>query len=638
MSVREIWSESELRSLVEWLRWFYGEHGPEPRGPQSPERFAHRYGANQLLRVLALEAGRRRDARLASDLIDFADRVGDPLTRSGIFANAYRAVEVLLAHGAPVTKPIQRLAASKAWQARQAVARGLDPATEGALPLLEALAADPEKLVRDAAQEKLAALRELHWWLGTFDHDPLRGLDEAEARSLAEPLGTIRRICDKSYDREQHATDLAAAVRALPDALAAQFLLRFVPTEHRKELVLPLVRDACARQNGAELIWRLIAPGDEHDSDDRQRFLLTPLVQAALLEAAPEHRAQLATDWAGRLLRLGAAEHVVFVQQVCELLSELWPKGADASVPAELLFEWAALAEHDESVADRWALARALTRMVAADPATTALQLWPMVELLRGQHGTLRNDIELLARAIDPDLRRAFAQRLRTHSDDWLRGLALQLALELGDDTPFDELYADPGFRSRVYQHRELRDRVRGRLRAKLARGTLNLDECSTLLEELDDATDDEWAAYRRLQHQCLDEPRWHELRCILVRPPGPWLPEDLELLDRAVELLRTRGREGPDDNAFGLAYQGLICRMAEQPDPAHLDAVHVVMEWSCGVRAALPLFRRQYLKYCKAIGVEPRTFRPLPGAEDWDDDDDFDDDFSDDEDDDDDA
>lgn len=138
--------------------------------------------AIQALRFCAAAAGRTGDAAFAPLLYD----IGAELTRWDDYANPHRdvlasAVATLLRRGAAVDAGVELLAEHELPSVRAAVASGLRPAG-AALPLLEALARDPNAEVRKAALANLATVREVAWWSGVFASDPVARLSPAAAR------------------------------------------------------------------------------------------------------------------------------------------------------------------------------------------------------------------------------------------------------------------------------------------------------------------------------------------------------------------------------------------------------------------------------------------------------------------------
>lgn len=162
-----VWHEYELDRLVDWVLWFYTEADPDERGPHSPYNIARMRGCAQFLRVIALEAGRTGgDERIEQlcKLVRYVDGAERGMGHDTLLQHSCVAVTALLGSGAPVTEAVWKMARAEHWLEREAVALGLRADDDSALPILEALAADPHPAVRETAREKLEALRELGGW------------------------------------------------------------------------------------------------------------------------------------------------------------------------------------------------------------------------------------------------------------------------------------------------------------------------------------------------------------------------------------------------------------------------------------------------------------------------------------------
>lgn len=172
---------------------------------------------------------------------------------------------------------------------------------------------------------------------------------------------------------------------------------------------------------------------------------------------------------------------------------------------------------------------------------------------------------------LDPESRHAFVVRGLASDNDDLRALALRQLAELppdpGQDT-FARYWAEPVLRRAILSDDGLCEIFCPHLRRELRAQALGLHEAATILDtigrlwggvtraqvkvnedraasleraaawhqhatELGPPTEQEWAIWRALRRQAIDEePEVSATSLLLVRPAGPMDPDDREIID----------------------------------------------------------------------------------------------------------
>jgi hypothetical protein len=559
--------------------------------------------AIEALRFCATIAGRTGDAAFAPLLHD----IGAELTRWAEHASRHRdvvalAVRALLRRGAAVDDGIELLARHQLACVRQEVAQGLAAAGAG-LPLLEALARDPNADVRTAALAKLATVRDIPWWSSAFPSDPIGRLSPAEA---ARHRGALEAVAKAAAGRGD---GLAAAIKKLPDPFAAEAAEAALgdPTAHRQSGGPAIAAELLVRPGGVDALVRLAAKWAA--GDDRHRVYAGEHVAAEAAAAIPKKR-RLAL--ALTLARVAAAaapgperEPGTAASILAKVAGAAFPAGADPTPLLEIALGMPHEAGETDGVSHR------LLEPLAAESANlrrcwarlfeARLAGWP------GAYRHLHQRDAILMRAPARLLRRAAEQALVSEDDDtatWALSALLGPAHDRARDgtraAVVRRFFAEPRYRALLGRTGALAELAIPELRAELRAGRLGFAAARNALTWITclwggaapivyfgstreapakdpgkaeraklkgllgpaalqgPPTDEEWERYRaaRAAEPPHDWITWREQMALM--PPGPWHAADRALLDLC--LAEARAGEGGHAWLAAMAVAGKPC------------------------------------------------------------------------------
>jgi hypothetical protein len=608
-----------------------------------PFGLAKQCAVTQFLRVIAMEAGRRKDASWAGPLLDFAPEMASTDAYSNLSAAlpelCANAMQTLLGAGAPVNRAVVSMASSTDWRARRAVALGVRTEDPKALALLQKLSTDPERVVRQPAQEKLAELQEVPWWLGLFDSDPLARLGPAQAESLAPALQLIAEYTAQA-PRKRSARDaaFAEAVTQLPDDLAGELVSRLAVSEWYAPSTRLLLRDFVRRATAAQVFWKLLKPGPNEDESSKTALSISFELPNMLKTADSEHVLQLIYAFAKQIAENPEqnSDWESPVGMVNLMLPSLWRPtfkvGPLLDVAEELsgkLNDDPTDDDDDEQRRGRLSVLDTLLKLITQDAGAVREELWRLVEIMRklehpGQH------IAAFIKQLRADQCSAFAEKFHTDSHPDFRTQACELLLveaqasgEADEPALFLKLFQDTAFRAHVFGASHLLTTFAAHLRAKLLAGALTLSEAATLMGVLKPASDAEWVAFRSQQRAALASATPLELGGVLgARPDGPWRDEDLELCNAALARLRSAGTD--TQSALGQKHQQqlalqLVHAISNSFERSLCPALEEAIEVLVRIEKRLWfLVRRHYRKYCEALDITMKEFGIVdtPGEE----------------------
>lgn len=496
-------------------------------------------------------------ARGFDELADWRD-----LPRESHEVVAY-AIRCIIEAGAPINETVTELAEHPNPEMREAVARGLSPKNARAVPLLSQLAVDPIADVRNPARE---ALGDVPFWLGKFDSDPLARLSDREAEAHKQTLEELSALLDEPRDtlvaRDE---ELARLAGALPDPLAvevARIVLAagggtfgdftrlgamMVAREGGIDAFLQVCRAWAdlprfsLREAHVEMVSRAPAEVRLAACVALARFAISePASERAELRGAPA----IAAHIAARAFPLDADASPIF--DLCSADREDEDDGRDDRAFIELCWIWRRegidvgpfadriLAARLAGFRGRWKQLWGIEARLAALPRET-LRAAATEAFGKEDEGTVRWGIEtLLFAAHDPE-----------RDPD-----RIDLARRFWDD---------PRIRAIVLDHHDLAKIFVSFLRPALRRGELSFAHAARTVRILDalwpgsapdrerfqaffgpedlqgPPTEAELSVMRRVRdaHVFADDRDW--LAALDALPRGPWHPEDLAFMERAV-------------------------------------------------------------------------------------------------------
>ncbi len=477
------------------------------------------------------------------------------------------ALADLLHYGAPIGKVVKALARDRNPAVRAALAQGLRATDPDARELLELLATDANASVRKLARERLPAGQPAAWWIGKFASDPVPRLPEANDEQLAA-LRTVALFVDR--DRaQQEATllEFGAALKLLPTPILFEFVARVVDFAWLAPGFAPMLAELLRRPAGAAKLWDMLV--SRLNRPHEWAHLWFVLVELGKRIDAPL-REPLCRGLLERLVEQRHSKIAGQMSQICQgVFRDLWPE----SLPGVLVLDaWETLA------GDAPTLAADLESLLAdVDLRSEFGRLFALAE----QHEGLVHALGATVARLEPEPREAFVVRGLASANDRIRALALaQLASAPADPSPgasqaaFERYWADPALRRAIIGNAALSENFCPQLRRQLAAGELSLHETAKILSaigrlwggvespdtdeqraerlararawhqdagELGPVTEQEWARWRALRWQELDEhPDAHPGSLFAVRPPGPIDPDAHAIIER----LMTRWRE----------------------------------------------------------------------------------------------
>ena len=473
------------------------------------------------------------------------------------------AIQCVIEAGAPINETVTELAEHPNQDIREAVARGLSPKNARAVPLLSKLALDPIADVRNPARE---ALGDVPFWLGKFDSDPLARLSDREAEAHKQTLEELSALLDEPRDTlVRRDEDLARLAGALPDPLAVE-VARIVLAAGGGTFgdFTRLGAMMVAREGGIDALLQVcrawaelprFSLGDAHiemvsraPAEVRlsacvalARFAISePASERAELRGAPAIAAQIAA----RAFPLDADASPIF--DLCSADREDEDDGSDDRAFIELCRIWRRegldvgpfadriLAARLAGFRGRWKHMWGIEARLAALPRET-LRAAATEAFGKDDEGTVRWGIEtLLFAAHDPE-----------RDPD-----PIDLALKFWDD---------PRLRSIVLEHHDLPKIFVSFLRPALRRGELSFSHAAKTVRTIEalwparspaeeryqplfgpedlqgPPTEAELSVMRRVRdaHVFAGDRDW--LAALDALPRGPWHPEDLAFMERAV-------------------------------------------------------------------------------------------------------
>jgi hypothetical protein len=561
----------------------YGDEAAEARHD------AEFRAAKEAMRFCSMAAALLGDASLVPvviDAIDAQERLDDEAD-DDLTATA-KGLTWLLRAGAPVDDDIEELAAHTDERLRLAVASGLRPRNDASIDLLSRLCEDADPDVRKAARTALSSAREVHWWKGKFQRDPLEGLTAEEAARHKSAFERISELLDAPrYALFGHEAELCALAATLPDGLAVDLLSTTLSVTDFRETRLPAVGAAMvARPGGAEALCRLC----EIWGKTRTFFITAEHVR--MVADVPEPRRMEAcmtlARWA--LARPESERAEIFHNPgkiAAEIVARAFPPSAD---PTELFERMLAMPEPPAQGRDY--VFSGLHDAFKAPLSIPEVLLGRLFEArLAGYPGPFRR----LGQAIDAMLERAPRAALRRAAEEALRRedeptvkwglerLLFDVRTEEEDRAPLElvrRFLDDPRYRTLLLNMSTLRPTVTPLLRASLRQGELSFQDAAIAMEAIDalwgglavpavfrtDAgnrekalgqmrdryaaflgpaelagrpTPGEWRALREARARAdMDDP--DELaRAIRLLPEGPIGDEDMPLVKQALEKMK---------------------------------------------------------------------------------------------------
>lgn len=590
-------TESEIRAIYQRACVAIDavfEKGREYTREQQERDDAQVEAAVEALRFCAVAAGHLGEASLLP-LVTHALRVCERFEDG---AEPHRdvfgaAVTRLLQRGATLDEGDRALVEHGDARVRAALARGLLPRGDAELAMLEALAIDPIVEVRKAASETLSAVRDIPWWAGKFNRDPLSRLSEDEARRCKPTLEQLSALLDLSlYHLVQREPELLALVTALPDALLVEVAEKVLSTTDRYHVRLPTIGAAMlAREGGVDAFARLCGAwsDDQHFIRGEETAPMLGVLSPDARLAACLHLAALAVTFPEKDRAFQSASGA---RLMAETAAKAFPPGADLTPILDLALGLPPMEEKHASDAVKGALADAF---VADGASPTSILDRALTARLAGYPGPWErlgsNLDKLLERASAAALRPFVDRALACEDDDTVTWALLQLvgpAHDPASDPPLPAvmagLYTDLRYRARLLADDGLLERAAPLLRADLHAGeldfaaavkTMNLlgelyghggdlgfiavvrgsfttpDKVAAArrkkLAELDaflgpearrgSPTEEEWSMFRTLRAAQPAEGK-HALDLFGALPPGPWAAEDRALLDQTIERM----------------------------------------------------------------------------------------------------
>ena len=486
------------------------------------------------------------------------------------------AVTSLLSDGAEVTATVRRLAKSRHADARCTVAGGLLPKTPAAIALLQTLAQDPHVRVRQLAAESVKKVRDVPWWYGKFDRDPLPRIDPARAEELKPVFEAIATWLDRpSWELRKDEQSLNELVEKLPDELAVELSARYLSQlgQRQTQAAMDLAVHMLGRAGGMQALWKAISSSSEHSFIEENWLtkLLLPLGRDLRVEAS---ELLLATVRAATAADRNSMKGPVYL--AAQVLAEVWPDDHDPTPVLDLYLAWP---EPPQREADyiRGSLEKLLDRPTLdtqsiAERAIAALEdglgsNWrrlstmvfqivealpherqrPIVELVLDQSGQPGNS-ESTERNYDRERKLCWAL-------EQITGDLYDPARDGDRDSLIRRLLAEPVYRAAVFRSETLSLRALPWLRRDLATGELPAKEAAGVLHVIGQV------------HGGVEDVRGSALRTLAeARPPD----KDLEKQQKARQILAPWSGEddsGPVTEAEWNAYRRAQKELIEHDD-----------------------------------------------------------------------
>ena len=635
--------------LLEMLAGDDEEDDDESPLEDGAEEKAHvaRRAAIEALRFCAAAAGQLGDVRLAPLVCRALIEVGtwDDHMSSDVDTLA-DGLSLLLRAGAVVDDEIEELAEHQEGHVRAAIAKGLQPHGERALALLEQLAVDTDAGVRKPARASLAQAREVPWWLGKFESDPLARLLPEEAERHKEALEELSKMLDQThFTLMQQDEKLAALLGSLPDVLAVEAARLALSGTDRYDARLPRTGAMMiARTGGADAMIRICETWGSGP-----HFSLHADHVSVVADAPPEPRLRACLALARR-----AAEQSEEARRkqggpaaiMAELAGKAFPPGGDLNPWIDLAMATPEAPNHELD----WVIAglRHAFDDPAADPLPVADRL--LEARLAGFPGPwrrLHTGVDGMVRRLPREMLRPAAERAVRSEDDNTVGWGMEmLVLEVHDPSRDPEplelvrrFFADERCRKPLLQLYPNGRVATVPLREALRRGELTFEQAlrlTTLAAELwggmtapihallskpeaelsaercklreryaaflgpedmhGPLSAAEWDAFRTVRDNHPMDTRADWGNALGAFPDGPWHPEDRAFFDAAFALCEDDG----EDLAYWLAMALLV-----RPSVEDLPLFERLLKQAPDQRSSL---RRCLLASRAALGLPVRT------------------------------
>lgn len=544
-------------------------------------------GAKEALRFCAAAAVLLRDVSLmpvvvrALEIQEFWNDEADMDT--SVVAHG---VSSLLEAGASVTPAIERLATHDDQRLRAAVAAGLQPTDDSSLALLEQLGRDPIYEVRRPAQATLAKVREVPWWMGKFQSDPLERLEPDQIARHKPTLDQLDTVLDvPRYNLFHRQDEIVSLAETLPDELAVDLAVTSLSARGFDKPQSKLGTMMVTRKGGAQGLIQLC------EIWSKQPYSFYGDARVEIVSSAPPD-VRLATCMA--LARYACSRSLEERRQqggaadiAATIAGKAFPPDADLGPLLELLLSMPPVESSTYDKID-WAL-NGLSQAFGTDKAQPGSIADQLIEArLEGYPGvwkSLRHAADKLVGKIPREILRPAAERSLHHLDDDTVRWAIQCLIREAHDPSCDpephDLIArmcedDPRLRRIILKSIDLRKLALPWLRTSLRQDALTFEEAAAAINVVDGfwtsmdpspflgalgrddllednrrkerelyatmlasgdfsgpVSDEEWAALRRIRDRHTSSKLWRS--ALLVLPKGPWQPEDREFFDQVV-------------------------------------------------------------------------------------------------------
>jgi hypothetical protein len=514
--------------------------------------------------LLALKGATHRAGNIATVLLTDESLEDDEVRLQ--LAEAVRLLCLL----DPKEKPaLRRLAEAEDGRVLLQVIEGMD----GTDPLDQAVLGkllESRGWVAEKAREKLELAGGVPFWMGTFDADPLAGLDAAAARKLLPGLKRWAKLTG-TYTRTKRATNEKVRLLAGMPRTAALAAFRSVVRKGRYEQTFKDFVVAIQHHDGAaEAVCDALAADRDHRPElpfDLDRKPPHPFT--------PAFRRKLAAALLPRLAKAGP-EALDDIEEPswswAHLLKSVWPASDDPWPVVELLQGWGDL-EGEEDLRINF-----LPELITAGAKKRA---W-VAGLVRdafASNGTGRfRYLEGVATGLAARLPKAerlalaeaaFDRRQPGFAFKWAVGQLIRL-----EPQRLAAHYEDPLVRELLFRRDHLGP-VMGRARKDLRAGRLEPTEAGAALFALKAPGDCvRWSRFDRMEptespldheggttSRGLTAEDWEGVRAARARvkpgqeldsvdlavhyPPGPWDPADLAFFKRAMEAALAEEEDG---------------------------------------------------------------------------------------------
>lgn len=564
------------------------------------------------------------------------------------------------------------MATSPSADVRRALAEHLTPNAPDAIEVLQTLAQDPDRRVREEARKSLGPDLAPQWWTGLFVADPVARLGKGEAQRAAPALGRLKKLAEQRWFqvRKDEDKELTAIVRALPDVLAVELAESHLKRPRIRFASGAVAAEMLKRPGAVEAFTRVIT--HQVERNEAHAYDLDTLVESAAKGVPDQQRIHVALALARIACKAPwheRSDHDADLVPWARVAGKLWPPRADPTPMIDLILGMEQPEEEPEPGTVDW-----VANGLSDNLKPTAKVLAPLFPRLfeaqlagaRGPWRPLRSDLRTwLDLAPVKMLREAALKGVRSDDPD-----VCQWALEqlLGrahrpreDGQPLETVerfWSMPRTRAAMLDHHALRWKSVVPLRRALREGTLDLEGAAAALSAIDHVyggmahgvafgvreperaeaergehrkelkaylgpralhgpiTDEEWRIYRSLRDAAMRAGTVTTWRNVLthfpVVPEGPWDPSDFAVIEHALAA----PKKEPMCIAMALCINARVEHfplwerlLAETPDPDD-------RRWVRGARKHVH----------EALGIEPPARTAAQEQDDEDEDDGWDD------------